>query len=205
MPMTSQNLTDMASSNAAAGPVHARSWWHTLRIWWFIAAAAALAVVIAVVIEQVGQQSPTSYGAFLDQLEAGNVASVTFKGTEINGKLKHPADGAQDDTFRSLVPDFGDPTLIPELRRQHVTIDVTSLSSSWTRWFAGIPVPMLLFIGAALIAGLVRLVRGGKTQTGSAVPIHPMQGMMGLAAGLFGKQQQAASPATQDSDSTKSG
>jgi hypothetical protein len=104
----------------------------------------------------------------------------------------------------SHVPDFGDPTLIPELRKQHVAIDVT-LSTSWTRMFAGLPLPMLLFIGAALIAGLIRLVRGGKTQSGSTMPMHPMQGMVGLVSDLFGKQQQSAGPPTQNGDGAKGG
>jgi hypothetical protein len=68
-------------------------------------------------------------------------------------------DAAQANTFRSRVPDFGDSSLIPALRKQHVVIDVTS-SSSWTRLLAGIPLPMLLFLGFILIAGIVRLAQG---------------------------------------------
>ena len=98
---------------------------------WFIGIAAVLALVIGVVVEETGKRAPMPYGAFLDQLEAGNVASVTFQGTEIDGRFKHPLDAtlptgtAQRDTFRSRVPDFGDPALIPELRKQHVAIDVS--------------------------------------------------------------------------------
>ena len=128
------------------------------------------------------------YGAFLDQLEVGNIASVTFRGTQVDGSLKHALGdaasngAAQRNTFRSHVPDFGDPTLLTELRRQRVAIDVTS-SSSWTRLFAGLPLPMLLFIGVALIAGLIRYLRGGKAQSGPAMPAHPMQGMIGTRVG----------------------
>jgi ATP-dependent Zn protease len=187
------------------------SWWRTSKLWWGIGIAAVLILIIGAVIVQVVKSAPIAYGLFLDQLDAGNVASLTFKGTEIDGRFKHGLDSttangsARQDTFHSRAPDFGDPTLIPELRKQHVVIDVTSSSSSWMQWFAGIPVPMLLFIGAALIAGLVRLVRGGKVQSGAAMPMHPMQGMMGLVSGLFGKQQQAGTPPTQDGDATTSG
>jgi len=55
-----------------------------------------------------------------------------------------------------------------------------------------------------LIAGVVRLVRGGKPQSGAVTSMHPMGGMMGLVSGLFGKQQQATSPPAQDGDRTKS-
>jgi ATP-dependent Zn protease len=177
---------------------------------WFVIIAAVLALGIGIAMEESARRAPMPYGAFLDQLEAGNVASVTFRGTQIDGSLKHALSDAasngakQQNTFRSHVPDFGDPALLAELRKQHVVIDVAS-SSSWTRLLAGLPWPMLLFIGIALVAGLIRLARGGKAQSGSAMPTHPMQGMMGLVSGLFGKQQQAAEPPKHDGGGPKSG
>jgi ATP-dependent Zn protease len=172
-----------------------RAWWKRPPVW-FIVGAAVLALGISVVIEETGRRAPTSYGAFLDQLEAGNVASVTFQGTQINGRFNHPLEKAQTEAFSTQVPEFGDPTLIPELRKQRVVIDVQS-SSSWTSLLARLPWPMVLFVGAALIAGLVRLVRGGKAQAGSATPMH---GMMGLVSGLFGRPQQAESPPPHQGD-----
>jgi ATP-dependent Zn protease len=177
---------------------------------WFVIIAAVLALGIGIAMEEAARRAPMPYGAFLDQLEAGNIASVTFRGTQIDGSLKHALGdavsngAAQKNTFRSHVPDFGDPTLLAELRKQHVVIDVAS-SSSWTRLLAGLPWPMLLFIGIALVAGLIRLVRGGKAQSGSTMPTHPMQGVIGLMSGLFGKQQQAANPPTHDNGGPKSG
>jgi hypothetical protein len=186
-----------------------RSWWMRPPVW-FIGIAAALLVIFAI-FEMSGRPATTSYGTFLDQLNVGNVASVTFQGTQIDGRFKQPLnvtaskDTVAADTFRSHVPDFGDASLIPELRKQHVAIDVAS-STSWTRLLAGVPFPMWLFLGAILVAGIVRLVRGGKSQSGSAMPTHPMQGMIGLVTGLFGKQTQpAAGPPTQDGNGTKSG
>jgi len=176
---------------------------------WFVVIAAVLALGIGIVMEESARRAPMPYGTFLDQLEAGNIASVTFRGTQIDGSLKHAlgdaaSNGAtQRNTFRSHVPDFGDPGLMPELRKQHVLIDVAS-SSSWTRLLAGLPWPMLLFIGIALVAGLIRLVRGGKTQSGTAMPTHPMQGMIGLVSGLFAKKPQTADPPTHDGAGPKS-
>jgi cell division protease FtsH len=169
----------------------------------------AAGLVIFTIVEMAAGPAATPYGTFLDQLDAGNVASVTLQGTEIKGRYKQPlntaaaTDAAQANSFRSRMPDFGDSSLIPALRKQHVVIDVTP-SSSWTRLLAGIPLPMLLFIGFILIAGIVRLVRGGKAQSGSAMPMHPMQGMIGLVSSLFSKQQKAADPPTQDGSRPKS-
>ncbi len=169
-----------------------------------------VALIIFAIVEATGIPAATPYGTFLDQLEAGNVDSVTFQGTQINGNFKHPlnaaaADGkAQTNTFRTRLPDFGDPSLIAKLRKQHVAIDVTS-STSWTRLLAGIPLPMWLFLGFIVVAAIVRFMRGGKTQSGSTIPMHPMQGMIGLVSGLFGKQQQATNPPTHDGTDSKNG
>ena len=137
-----------------------------------------------------------SYSDFLVQLDADNIASVTFAGTEIDGIFKHPrepttANGAATQAgFRSYVPAFGDPTLLPELRRQHVAIDVVS-SSSWISWLGRLPWPMVLIIAGVLIVGLVKLMRGDKSSPAKgASPTHPA---MGLITGLFGKKGQEAS------------
>lgn len=184
-------------------------WWKRPPVW-FIGIAVVLALVVGIVVEETGRRAPMPYGAFLDQLDAGNVASVTFQGTEIDGRFKHPVDAspasgdtAPRDTFRSLVPDFGDPTLMPTLRRLHVLIDVKS-PSQWTSLLGRIPWPILFVIGAMIIAGLVRLVRGGKAQPGSsAMAMHPMGGMIGLVSGLFGRQPQAASTPPHDGEEPK--
>lgn len=186
-----------------------RPWWKR-RVLWAIVLATVLVLIVVAVIEQTGRPTATPYGAFLDQLDAGNVASVSFRGTEIDGRFKQPLNdaasngAAQKNTFRTRLPDFGDPALIPELRRQHVAIDVIS-STSWVRLLAGVPLPMLFFIGVILVAGLMRLLRGGKTQTGSAMPMHPMQGMISLVSGLFAKQEQVPAAKSQDSGEAKSG
>jgi hypothetical protein len=184
---------------------------HCTRPWymrppvWFIGVAVA-AVLAFVIVERLGGPAATPYSTFLDQLDAGNVASVTFQGTQIDGRFKHPltaatSDGSkQNDTFRSRVPDFGDSSLIPELRKQHVAIDVTS-SSQWTSWLGRLPWPMVIILGAILIAGLVRLARGGKP-TVSPLSMHPMGGMVGLVSGLFGRQP-TESPPMQDTGELK--
>lgn len=178
------------------------SWWRTWKAWGFIAILAVLIVVIVVVIERAGNRGLIPYSTFLDQLEAGNVASVTFQGTEINGLLKHPLDSTPLDTFSSRLPDFGDPTLIQELRKQNVLINVTS-ASEWTSLFTHLPWPILLFLAVVVLGGLVSLLRGGKVQ--STAPMPPMHAMMGLVSGLFAKPQQGTIPHPPHSAPAKEG
>ncbi len=179
-----------------------RPWWMRPPVWFI--GIALVALLVFLVVENVGRPAATPYGTFLDQLSAGNVASVTFQGTQINGRFKQPLDKAESDAFTSHVPEFGDATLISELRKQHVAIDVAS-PSQWMSLLGRLPLPMVLIVAVVLIAGLVRLLRGGKTRAGigSAASMHPMGGMIGLVSGLFGKQSEAASTPTPDSGERK--
>jgi ATP-dependent Zn protease len=180
-----------------------RSWYMRPPVWFV--GIAVMAVLAFIVFENVGGPAATPYSTFLDQLDAGNVASVTFQGTQIDGRFKHPltaatSDGSkQNDTFRSRVPDFGDSSLIPELRKQRVAIDVTS-SSQWTSWLGRLPWPMVFILGAILIAALVRLARGGKSPAAAPMSMHPMGGMMGLVSSLFGKQPAESPPAPESKE-----
>lgn len=170
-----------------------RAWYLRPPVW--ILAVILLGLAIFGAMEVIKRPAAMSYSDFLAQLDAGNVASVTFKGTQIDGIFKRPVghaatnESASQTIFRSQVPDFGDPTLLPELRKEHVAIDVVS-SSNWMSWLGRLPWPMVLIIGGVLIAGFIRLMRGDKASTGSALPTHPM---MGLITGLFGRKDKEAS------------
>ena len=185
------------------GAVHCqRPWWKRPPVWFIaIAALAALLISLAVELGPSAKLTRMSYSAFLDQLDAGNIASVTFQGTNIDGHFKRALEAAQGDAFRTRVPDVGDPTLMPALRRQYVAIDVT-LPSAWTWLLGSVPWPMLLFVGAMLIAAIARILRGatvGSDSTGPAMPAQGM-GMIGLLSGLFAKQRSAPHPARGESD-----
>jgi hypothetical protein len=185
-----------------------RPWWKRPPVW-FLGVAAVLLIVVAV-FEQTNKPALTPYSTFLDQLDAGNVAGVTFQGTEIDGRFKHglgnsSAGGAAPSlSFRSRVPDFGDPALIPELHKQHVVIEIAT-PSAWAWLLGRVPWPMLIFVGAMLVAALVRLVRGGNVQSGSGASVNPQQGMVGLISGLFTKERRAQSPAPHEGVEPKSG
>lgn len=184
-------MTDAAHTHSTV------AWWRRPPVW--VAAVIVMGLAIFAIMEAEGIPSATPYGAFLDQVTAGNVASVTFNGTEIDGYYKQPLSGTRDhntkstDVFRTRAPDFGDPGLISELRKQHVAIDVAS-SSSWWRLLAGIPLPMLLFIAFIAVAAIFRLVRGRKASSSSEMPVHPMQGLLRLASDLIGKREPVEAP-----------
>ena len=176
---------------------------HCTRPWymrppvWFLGFVVAALVVIGIV-DSLGGPASTPYSRFLDQLDAGNVASVTFAGTEIEGHFKHPvanadSKGKAQESFRSQVPAFGDPTLLPELRKERVAINVVS-SSNWTAWLSRLPWPMVVFLAFILIAGVARLARGRSAPSSggsaSAGAPMPMQHMAAKLSGLFGKQKQ---------------
>ena len=180
-----------------------RPWWKRPPVWFVAVAAVLLFIAVGIEMKTARKAVPVPYSTFLDQLEGGKVASVTFQGTEIQGRFKKSADSTLPDTFSTRVPDFGDPALIPELRKQHVAINV-SAPSPWTSVVARIPWPMLVFLGVLLVAGLVRLVRGGKAQSESAAPMYPMHGMMGLVSRLFANPHQVESPPEHESDERKS-
>lgn len=171
-----------------------RPWWKRPPVW--LLAVVVLGALVYLVAKEAGGPAPMPYGAFFDQLEAGNVASATFKGTEIDGRFKHPlSEGlptgtSQHDRFRSRVPDFGDPGLIPELRKEHVVIDV-SAPSQWTSLLARVPWPLFLFLAVALIVAVVRIVRGPKAGSGAAMPMRPGAGIIGLVSNLFAKSRDA--------------
>jgi len=172
-----------------AHPHRGRVWYLRPPVW--ILAAVLAAIAVFVVVEMPSKAPAISYGDFFDQLEAGNVAGVTFTGTQIDGSFKkavEPAAGGTkpQTTFTSELPDFGDPALLPALRKERVVIDVAS-SSTWTSWLGKLPWPMLLILGVLLFAGLSSLGRRDKSAAGSTTK-NPL---MGAFAGLFGRHDQA--------------
>jgi hypothetical protein len=186
-------------------PCH-RPWWQRPPVW-FIAIATVL-IVAFLAVEMGGKAPATPYGTFLDQLDAGNVASVTFEGTEIHGRFKHPvgeatADGAaQRDVFRSRVPDFGDPALISRPRAQGVAIDVAQ-PSPWTWLLGRVPFPMLVILAVVLVAAIARMVRGGQVGPAPAGPAMPTHPMIGLLSGLFARQRAAEPVPDRDAPATR--
>lgn len=165
---------------------------HRIPRWGWIAAGVLLLAMAAIIsISRAGHVPALSYGAFLDQVDGGNVAAVTFHGTEIDVRLRRTivevSTAKPSADFTSRVPDFGDPSLIPLLRRDHVAIDIAA-PSSWTWLLDRVPWPMLLFVAALLLAAVLRLVRGVQVAGPGLAAAGPM---MGLMAALAAKQRGA--------------
>ena len=174
---------------------HAKRAWYRRPSVWILGLIIVVALAVFGVVRMNKAPAAISYSGFLDQLDAGNVASITVNGTQVDGRFKAPVkataanNAAPQTTFAIEVPAFGDPALMPELRKEHVAVDVVS-SSNWLSWLGRLPWPMVLIIVALLVAGLVKLARGDKSSAGSSLPTHPM---MGMVAGLFGKTESARS------------
>ncbi len=165
---------------------------HSTKAWYARPSAWIIGVVLLGLgafgaMAVIGRPPAIAYGDFLNQLDTGHVAGVTFAGTQIDGVFRQPveataAKGSTPSNFRTEAPSFGDTTLLPELRKQRVAIDVVS-SSNWVSWLGKLPWPMVLVLGAVLIYGLGRLIRSDKAPPSSATAAQPM---MGLITGLFG-------------------
>jgi len=172
-------MTDMAQHHHCTRP------WYKRPPVWLLGVVVVVALVSFAIVKSAGGPAATPYGKFLDHLDAGNVASVTFQGTRIDGRFKHEVgdtNGKAQQSFHSQVPVFGDPTLLPALRKEHVAIGVGSSQWLGTGAAAALGIfgafllakPMLLVIAAAFIAGLVRVARGGKMDIRSILSMLPM-------------------------------
>ncbi len=179
-----------------AHPHCTRPWYLRPPVW--VIGVVLLGLVAFGIVKFINRPSPTalSYSEFLAQLDAGNIASVTFSGTQIDGKFKRSVGPAATNgtaakaIFRSQVPSVGDPTLLPELRNEHAVIDVAS-SSTWASWLGRLPWPLVLVLAFIFIAGAIKLVGGKKSTDGSTNTAQQMP-MTGLVSALFGKHAQDA-------------
>jgi len=191
-----------------AQPHQKRSWYKRPLVWIVFVVLAAL--IIFGIREAGGGPATIRYSDFLNQLDAGNIVNVTFSGTQIDGHFKRPVveknvnNGAPLTVFRSQAPAFGDPTLLPELRKVHVAIGVGSSQLLGAGIAAALGIvgafllakPILLVIAAAFIAGLVRVARGGKMDIRSILSMLPM---FRAVSPHNGKEQQS------DEDSSRAG
>jgi len=196
--------------NDGTASVDRPAWWRASKAWWLVALAALLMLLILVIVENARKVEPIPYSSFLDQLEAGNVSSVTFQGYEISGRFKQPVGTTSPgptsglDTFITRVPEVGDTALVREIRNMHVAIDVR-VPSLWSSLISRLPWPMLAFVGAMAIAGLARLLRGGRPQSNQGGSSVPARGMMGFLLGLFSSRRESKDPGSKRADSDPSG
>ncbi len=102
-----------------------------------------------------------SYSSFLQQVERGNVRSVTIRSDDsVSGTFKTPLHEQQSNgqgavtatSFTTFIPATGDPGLLPLLEKQGVEVSAEPVQSPWWQtalvWFVNLlPVLFLLYVG----------------------------------------------------------
>src|SRR6478672_7735502 len=149
-------------------------WW----TWWLI--MLSLLAWNAVSLLWPGPTPPLalSYSAFLDEVRAGHVASVTITGQNVEGAFNQPVERLPETAatpgpiggdatpapkpgasttyvrFTTVLPPFPDNQLLPLLEQQGVTVSVKDANAgSWLVGLLGSLLPMLLFVGVLVMMG----------------------------------------------------
>jgi cell division protease FtsH len=105
-----------------------------------------------------GEPSAVSlpYTGFVKQVQQGNVKEITVKETEITGTFNSAyhvvADSAAKDTtsymhFTTILPSFGDASLMKTLEEHGVTVNAKESSNSWLTVFLITMLPWVLVVG----------------------------------------------------------
>ena len=112
----------------------------------WVAILMTLFLVAWMVVETERKKRELPYSAFLDQVEAGDVAEVTVRGKEITGELKEaPADPSRSQAFSTRAPDLEG--LVDKLRAAGVAIQVEKDPGSGFFTNLIILLPLLVVIG----------------------------------------------------------
>ncbi|MFA5353997.1 MAG: ATP-dependent zinc metalloprotease FtsH [Thermodesulfovibrionales bacterium] len=136
---------------------------------------AAIAVSAILFFSQFLQPGPPpqvhslSYSRFLDQVEGGNVRSVSIQGTKVSGELKEELPAAEQGkmvkvrAFFTQLPAFQGEELIRKLREKAVAITVEPPAEGSVFWQIVLSfLPWIIFIGIwVLIARKSRQMAGG--------------------------------------------
>jgi cell division protease FtsH len=110
------------------------------------------------------QRLQISYTDFKQQVKQGTVKEVTVEGQKVTGKFKSPltenlsTPGSNEDVeafqhFKTTIPSFEDPELMPILEKNDVTIHAESEERSWLWTALVFALPWLLIIGFFVYSG----------------------------------------------------
>jgi cell division protease FtsH len=131
---------------------------------WFAWLAAALFVnwIIAGLLIAPATKATLSYTAFVEQVNAGNVANVSSKGDAITGTMKREitVDKKKVTEFKTQRPSFADDKLLDLLKAKGVIVNARSVVTDTPLW-ANLLLsfgPTLLIVG--LLYGATRSLRG---------------------------------------------
>ncbi len=125
-----------------------------------------------------------SYTAFFKSLDEQQIENVTLKGQTVTGKFKGEAkiEGQTLKHFRTMVPAQEDPTLIPKLREQGVTVSVRSEEQP-----LGLQILLSLLPFALIVGAWVWLSRRAQSMMG---PGGPLGGVLKGKSRRFEKEGQ---------------
>ena len=144
------------SSSGPQGQPPPRFRWITQLIW-LLLAILVFTWFLPSLLGQNGSQNNESvtYSAFVSQVAANNVKSVTITDYTVTGVFKSPvpsADGTTKSTyFTTTVPQFGNTDLIALLEQHHVAIDVQPSSSGSASFWLNI----LVYVGPIVLLVLL--------------------------------------------------
>ena len=140
----------------------------TLRFWVMLAILLVANIVISNLAFSAGQP-PTvtiSYNTFLDQVDAGNVVSITSTGEAITGTVKSPvkdSSGTSSTRFQTQRPTFANDDLETALRQHSVTMNAKDPNPPVPLW-----VTLLSSFGPALLFVLLFLYLSRRAASAGA-------------------------------------
>lgn len=149
-------------------------------LWKYLIAFFLIWIVITYFFQSFGENESVSipYSKFKSEVSAKNIASITIKGQEINGKFIHKYRSvANKDTvdykyFSTIKPDIQDSRLMALLQNNNVTVKGKEESNNWLTYL------LIMFLPWILVIGYFIYMR--KKMQGQ------MGNMMGGSGGIFG-------------------
>ncbi len=127
--------------------------------WWLVIGVLAINWVVTSVVMGPPSRSDVSYTFFTDQLDAGNVETVTSTADTIQGEFRKAAeyppgseDAARVDLFTTQRPSFATDDLLGTLEARSVTVNANPPDAAaplWTRVLLGFG-PTVLLVGLLL-------------------------------------------------------
>jgi len=137
---------------------------------WRVVLWSLVAVMVVFYFVDVGRQQQVevlSYTEFKQEVRSGSVSEVTIRGQEIRGTLnagsaqqglddssltgsnEQPGSSAQPTgtPFRTTMPSFDDPDLMPLLEQNNVTVKAESTQAEWWQRLLITMLPWILIIG----------------------------------------------------------
>jgi cell division protease FtsH len=136
------------------------------RLWPMVLAIVVLALAVFVFVprEPPGHGPiEISYTQFKTFLREGNVQQISIRGDEIDGRLSAVVPGAEREAeqgFRTYIPEFGDPDLLPMIEERGVELNVTPRQETGLVTLMAALLPWVIIVGVWIY--IMRRMMGGR-------------------------------------------